>query len=212
MRFTIGFARRATAYKRADLLLQDVDRLNAMAETIGPLQIVYAGKAHPHDDRGKEIIRSIFATREKLSSRIELVYLENYNMRLGALLTSGCDLWLNTPEAPKEASGTSGMKAALNGVPSLSVLDGWWIEGHIEGVTGWSIGETPKLPSEPNGEKDRESLYRKLEGTILPMFYQERRRYLEVMRHAIAVNGSFFNTERMVSEYARQAYRLSEEH
>jgi starch phosphorylase len=210
-RFTIGFARRATAYKRAGLLLRDVERLNRMAEEQGPLQIVYAGKAHPHDDRGKENIRNIFAAREKLSPKIALVYLEDYGVSLAARLTSGVDLWLNTPEAPLEASGTSGMKAAVNGVPSLSILDGWWIEGHIEGVTGWSIGAQPALPSVPDGEKDAENLYRKLESVILPLYYRDRAAYLEVMRHTVALNGSFFNTERMVSEYARQAYRLAGE-
>ncbi|HSF20078.1 MAG TPA: alpha-glucan family phosphorylase [Vicinamibacteria bacterium] len=208
---TIGFARRATAYKRADLVFRDVERLNEIAEKAGPMQFVYAGKAHPRDERGKAIIQRVLAVREKLSPKIRLVYLENYNMRLGALLTAGSDLWLNTPEAPKEASGTSGMKAALNGVPSLSILDGWWIEGHIEGVTGWSIGKTSKLSSEPDGEADVASLYDKLERVILPLFYRDLSRYMEVARHAIALNGSFFNTERMVSEYARQAYRLSRE-
>jgi starch phosphorylase len=210
-RFTIGFARRATAYKRAYLLISDVERLNRMAEQIGPIQIVYAGKAHSRDEQGKEIIRRIFAAREKLSPSVGLVYFEDYGLSLGGLLTSGCDLWLNTPEPPMEASGTSGMKAALNGVPSLSVLDGWWIEGHIEGITGWSIGEKPRLPAEPQGGKDAELLYQKLESVILPLYYRNRTGYLEIMRHAIALNGSFFNTERMVSEYARQAYRLSEE-
>jgi glycogen phosphorylase len=209
--FTLGFARRATAYKRAALLLQDVERLNRMAEEIGPMQILYAGKAHPHDELGKEIIRSIYTARERLSPRIALVYLEDYGVKLGALLTSGCDLWINTPEPPMEASGTSGMKAAVNGVPSLSVLDGWWIEGHIEGVTGWSIGDARHVPSAPDGVKDAESMYRKLESVILPLYYRDRSGYLEVMRYAVALNGSFFNTERMVSEYARQAYRLSEE-
>jgi glycogen phosphorylase len=207
--FTIGFARRSTAYKRAALLLRDVERLDRMAEKHGPLQIVYGGKAHPHDDRGKEIIREIFAASERLSSRVSLVYLEDYGLSAAARLTSGVDLWLNTPEAPLEASGTSGMKAAVNGVPSLSILDGWWIEGHIEGVTGWSIGEEPVLPAVPDGEKDAENLYRKLETVILPLYYRDRARYLAVMRHAVALNGSFFNTERMVSEYARQAYRLA---
>ncbi len=207
--FTIGFARRSTAYKRAALLLRDVERLDRMAEKHGPLQIVYGGKAHPHDDRGKEIIREIFAASERLSSRVSLVYLEDYGLSAAARLTSGVDLWLNTPEAPLEASGTSGMKAAVNGVPSLSILDGWWIEGHIEGVTGWSIGERPVLPAVPDGEKDAENLYRKLETVILPLYYRDRAGYLAVMRHAVALNGSFFNTERMVSEYARQAYRLA---
>jgi starch phosphorylase len=210
--FTLGFARRSTAYKRAALLLRDLERLNRIADEIGPMQIIYAGKAHPHDERGKEIIRSIFAAREKLSSRIALVYLEDYGMHLGALLTSGCDLWLNTPERPMEASGTSGMKAAINGVPSLSILDGWWVEGHIEGVTGWAIGDCTRAPADPDGAADAENLYEKLENVILPLYYGDRDRYLQVMRQAVAVNGSFFNTERMVSEYARQAYRLSEEH
>jgi starch phosphorylase len=210
--FTIGFARRSTAYKRAGLLLRDVERLNRIAEAHGPIQIVYAGKAHPHDDRGKEIIREIFAARERLSPRVRLVYLEDYGLSAAARLISGVDLWLNTPEAPLEASGTSGMKAAVNGVPSLSILDGWWIEGHIEGVTGWSIGEEPVLPAAPDGDRDAENLYRKLETVILPLYYRERRGYLAVMRHAVALNASFFNTERMVSEYARQAYRHALEH
>ena len=198
--FTIGFARRVTAYKRANLLFHDIDRLNRIASDIGPIQIIYAGKAHPHDSRGKEIIRSIVAARASLSENVQLVYLEDYGMKIGALLTSGTDLWLNTPEPPKEASGTSGMKAALNGVPSLSVLDGWWVEGHIESVTGWSI-EAPG-----SGAED---LYHKLETLILPLFYGDADGYTEVRRHAISLNGSFFNTERMVNEYARQAYRLS---
>jgi starch phosphorylase len=210
--FTIGFARRSTSYKRAALLLRDAERLNRMAETHGPIQIVYAGKAHPHDDRGKEIIREIFAARERLSPRVRLVYVEDYGLSAAARLISGVDLWLNTPEAPLEASGTSGMKAAVNGVPSFSILDGWWIEGHIEGVTGWSIGETPGLPAAPDGDQDAENLYGKLDTVILPLFYRDRRGYLAVMRHAVALNGSFFNTERMVSEYARQAYRLALEH
>jgi len=209
--FTIGFARRATSYKRAGLLLKDVDRLNRMAEEKGPLQIVYAGKAHPQDDRGKQIIREIFAARQKLSPEVKLVYLEDYGVSLAARLTSGVDLWLNTPERPLEASGTSGMKAAVNGVPSLSVLDGWWIEGHIEGVTGWSIGNHHAEEADPDGTTDAENLYEKLESVILPLYYDNRPGYLDVMRHAVALNGSFFNTERMVSEYARQAYRLSGE-
>jgi len=204
-RFTIGFARRATSYKRADLLFRDTEALTRIAKDVGALQIVYAGKAHPRDESGKEIIRRIIAVRDDLGDEIELVYLEDYGMKLGGLLTSGCDLWLNTPEAPKEASGTSGMKAALNGVPSLSVLDGWWVEGHIEGVTGWSIAD-----SSPDVERDARELYDKLEKKILPLFYGDPDGYTRVRRFAISLNGSFFNTERMVSEYARQAYRLSE--
>jgi starch phosphorylase len=203
--FTIGFARRATAYKRANLLFTDLARLNRMSEDLGPIQIVFAGKAHPRDDKGKGIIEEIFAAKKGLGVR--LVYLENYDMKLGRLLTSGCDLWLNTPEPPKEASGTSGMKAALNGVPSLSILDGWWIEGHLEGVTGWSIGDLPPaLSGESDGERDADNLYEKLETAVLPLYYGNREGYLHVMRHAVALNGSFFNTERMIGEYTRRAY------
>ena len=139
--FTIGFARRATAYKRADLLFHGIDELIDISSRIGPLQVIYAGKAHPQDGDGKELIKRIIEAGELLKGKIKIVYIENYDMRLGILITSGVDLWLNTPEPPMEASGTSGMKAALNGVPSLSVLDGWWIEGCLEGITGWSLGE-----------------------------------------------------------------------
>jgi starch phosphorylase len=137
---------------------------------------------------------------------VKVVYLENYDMGLGALLTSGCDVWLNNPLRPLEASGTSGMKAALNGVPSLSVLDGWWIEGHVEGVTGWSIGEDESLPGDPS--EDINELYYKLERVILPLFYGMPHRFVEVMRSAIAINASFFNTQRMVSQYLHNAYRV----
>src|SRR5580704_7566754 len=139
--FTIGFARRATGYKRADLILSDLDRLRQMAKNAGRFQIIYAGKAHPNDGGGKDIIRRIYHAKKALKKSVPVVFLDNYNLDLGGKITSGVDLWLNTPQFPLEASGTSGMKAALNGVPSLSILDGWWVEGHIEGVTGWSIGE-----------------------------------------------------------------------
>ena len=139
--FTLGFARRATGYKRGDLLFTDLERLKKIARQAGPMQLIYAGKAHPRDDGGKAIIRRIFEAAASLANDVRVVYLENYDMALGKLLCSGVDVWLNTPLRPQEASGTSGMKAALNGVPSFSVLDGWWIEGHIEGVTGWSIGD-----------------------------------------------------------------------
>lgn len=205
--FTIGFARRATAYKRADLLFHDIERLRKMASRIGPLQIVYAGKAHPQDQAGQDLIRSIFDVKRKLKTPIQLVYLENYDIEIGRLLTSGVDLWLNTPQPPLEASGTSGMKAALNGVPSLSILDGWWIEGHMEGITGWAIGENHRQPSSGDDrENDACSLYQKLEEVVLPLYYRERNRYIEVMRNATGLNGSFFNTDRMVSEYLCQAY------
>jgi glycogen phosphorylase len=202
--FTLGFARRATAYKRADLLFTDVERLKQVARGVGPLQLVYAGKAHPRDEAGKAIIRRIFEAAAELANDVRVVYLENYDMALGRLICSGVDVWLNTPLPPQEASGTSGMKAALNGVPSFSVLDGWWVEGHIEGVTGWSIDGGDG--QETDSAAEVRSLYDKLERVILPLFYQEPDRFAEVMRSAIAINGSFFNTQRMMFQYMRNAY------
>ena len=208
--FTIGFARRATGYKRADLILNDLDRLRQIAKNGGAFQIVFAGKAHPKDGGGKEIIKKIFKAKKALKKTVPIVFLDDYDLNLGGKLTAGGDLWLNTPQYPLEASGTSGMKAALNGVPSLSILDGWWVEGHIEGVTGWSIGEPHRSEPAPdiatNNAADAESLYSKLENVILPLFYEERSRYLAVMQHAIAINGSFFNTQRMVQQYITDAY------
>ena len=202
---TIGFARRAATYKRADLLFSDPARLRTIAQNLGPLQILYAGKAHPRDEGGKALIRSVFRSAAALNSdTIRIVYLENYEAALGHLITSGVDLWLNTPQRPQEASGTSGMKAALNGVPSLSVLDGWWIEGCFEGVTGWAIGRDDDLPSNPSEESA--SLYQKLESAIVPLFYGRPLAYAEVMRSAISVNGSFFNTHRMLDQYVDNAY------
>jgi glycogen phosphorylase len=207
--FTIGFARRATGYKRADLILADLDRLRQIAKNAGKFQIVYAGKAHPHDSGGKDIIRHIFSAKKALKKAVTIVFLDEYNMEVGGKITAGVDLWLNTPQFPLEASGTSGMKAALNGVPSLSILDGWWVEGHIEGVTGWAIGESrlsAGTATTVDNNADVQSLYGKLENVILPLFYKDRNRYLSVMQHAIAINGSFFNTQRMVQQYVTDAY------
>ena len=204
--FTIGFARRATTWKRADLLFFDPERLKAIAQRVGTLQLVFAGKAHPQDEPGKAMIRRVFAARGALAPAIRLVYLEDYDMRLARMLTAGSDLWLNTPQPPLEASGTSGMKAALNGVPSLSVLDGWWIEGCIEGVTGWAIGANSGLDTDDDRAADARALYDKLEHAVLPLYYWNRGGYVDVMRHAIALNGSFFNTERMLDQYVRKAY------
>jgi len=201
---TLGFARRATAYKRADLLFSDIDRLERIVRRVGPMQVVLAGKAHPRDEGGKAIIRHIFQATASLQDTVTIVYLEEYDVALAKYLCAGVDLWLNTPQKPYEASGTSGMKAALNGVPSLSVLDGWWLEGHVEGVTGWSIGDSWETASDPS--KEAASLYDKLEYVILPMFYARPNAFAEVMRSAIAINGSFFNAQRMVSQYMQNAY------
>lgn len=205
--FTIGFARRAAVYKRADLLFMDSARLTEIAAKSGQFQIVYAGKAHPNDQNGKDIIRRLYQIKEALKDKIKIVYLEEYDIELAKALTAGVDIWLNTPQPPLEASGTSGMKAALNGVPSLSVLDGWWVEGCIEGVTGWAIGQDGNgLESRDERAMDAQSLYNKLEMIIIPMFYNDGGRYADVMRNAIALNGSFFNTERMLNQYIAKAY------
>lgn len=201
---TIGFARRAATYKRADLLFTHLERLRWMTRHVGPLQIIYAGKAHPHDEGGKAIIRRIAEFAASLNDSLKIVYIEDYDMSWGGPITSGVDLWLNTPQRPHEASGTSGMKAALNGVPSLSVLDGWWIEGCLEGITGWAVGHGDGLAEDAAAEAT--SLYDKLELLILPMYYGRPEAFAEVMRSTIAVNGSFFNTQRMLSQYVANAY------
>jgi len=206
--FTIGFARRATTYKRQDLLFSDLDRLRGLALQVGPLQVVYSGKAHPQDEGGKDMIRRVFLATGALGESVRMVYLENYDMALGKILCAGVDLWLNTPLRPQEASGTSGMKAALNGVPSLSVLDGWWVEGHVENATGWAIGNDSTNPADAS--QDAASLYDKLERVILPLYYGKPEAYAKVRRAAIALNGSFFNTQRMVSQYVTNAYALWE--
>ncbi len=206
--FTIGFARRAATYKRGDLLLRDPARLKSICAKAGAIQLVYAGKAHSHDQGGKELIHRIFQAMELLKPEIKIAYLENYDMNLGAMMTAGADIWLNTPQPPLEASGTSGMKAALNGVPSLSILDGWWIEGYMEGVTGWAFGLLPeeKVSDEERAVRDAASLYEKLEQVVIPLFYRGTDRFTRVMRHAIALNGSYFNTHRMIQQYMVKAY------
>jgi len=204
---TIGFARRATEYKRADLIFTDLDRLRDIARSAGPVQLVFAGKAHPKDHGGKELIRRVFEAARKLKDVVNVVYLANYDLSLAKVLTAGSDLWLNTPLRPLEASGTSGMKAAHNGVPSLSILDGWWIEGHIEGVTGWSIGARDNsVSTEQTSVEDAADLYQKLSTVILPTFYGDRNRWVDIMRQVIAFNASFFNTHRMIQQYAANAY------
>jgi starch phosphorylase len=202
---TVGFARRATLYKRADLIFADIDRLHEIAKRTGELQFIFSGKAHPKDIPGKDMIRRVVSVAKQLHPHIRIVYLDNYDLALAQLLTAGVDLWLNTPQRPLEASGTSGMKAAHNGVPSFSVLDGWWIEGHIEGVTGWSIGPGPAEPAVDSIHEARE-FYHKLEATIMPLYYHSHERWLDVMRQTITFNASFFNTQRMVQQYAASAY------
>jgi starch phosphorylase len=198
---TLGFARRAATYKRANLLFTDPVRLAKIATAAGGLQILYAGKAHPQDEPGKKLIREVVEDAARFSNgALRIVYLENYAWDLGALLTAGVDVWVNTPKRPYEASGTSGMKAAMNGVPSLSILDGWWIEGCIEGVTGWAIEDGA------NDAEEADSLYKKLEKAVVPLYREAPEKWARVMRNTLAFNGSYFNTNRMVQQYTRNAY------
>ena len=205
--FTIGFARRQTEYKRPDLLISDPERLKEIAASKGKIQLIYAGKAHPKDNSGKESIKKIFKIMKELNfENIKMAFINNYDMRIGKLMTSGVDLWLNTPRRPMEASGTSGMKAAHNGVPQFSTLDGWWIEGRIENITGWAIGSRKSNERDSVDEDDRNDLYKKLENTIIPKFYNDRDNWIRTMRSCIAINASFFNTDRMIQQYVLSAY------
>jgi starch phosphorylase len=187
-----GFARRMTAYKRPDLLFEDLARLKQIAGQ-RPFQIVLAGKAHPRDQEGRRLIEQLHAHIRAVAPAITAVFLPDYDMALAQRLVAGVDVWLNTPLPPLEASGTSGMKAAFNGVPSLSVSDGWWVEGHIEGVTGWAI-------------EDAASLYDKLEQVVLPLYYGDPAGWLAVMRGAIGRNASRFSSHHMMRRYAAEAY------
>ncbi len=211
-RFTIGYARRFTAYKRPDLILWDVNWLESLAERVGDIQLVFAGKAHPSDYAGKDLIKkviSIAGTINSHNSKLKIVFLKNYDMQLAKMMVSGCDIWLNTPKQPREASGTSGMKAALNAVPQFSTLDGWWVEGNIEGITGWSIGKPPIGENHDGGttdEQDATCIYEKLENDIIPTFYSNREKWISIMKHCIAINASFFNTHRMAQQYITNAY------
>ena len=196
-----GFARRMTAYKRPDLMFSDLSRLRQIAGE-WPFQVLLAGKAHPRDEGGKRLIQSLHACARELAGEVPVVFLPDYDLALALTLVAGVDVWLNTPLRPLEASGTSGMKAAFNGVPNLSVLDGWWIEGCIEGVTGWSIGDS----AEASNGADAESLYQRLEHTVLPLYYRDRAGWIAVMKGAIGKNASFFNSHRMMRRYATEAY------
>jgi glycogen phosphorylase len=198
---TLGFARRVATYKRATLMFTDPERLKQIAAEAGGLQILYAGKAHPQDEPGKGLIQRVVEEAARSSNDLlRIIYLENYAWDLGAMLTAGVDVWVNTPKRPYEASGTSGMKAAMNGVPSLSILDGWWIEGCIEGVTGWAIEDGA------SDEEEAHSLYKKLETAVVPLYREGPEKWARLMRTTLAFNASYFNTNRMVKQYARNAY------
>ena len=204
---TLGFARRATAYKRATMVFSDLEKLEEVARQ-GKIQLIFAGKAHPRDEGGKMLIKDIYRYIDLLKNKVEIVYLENYDMEMAGRMTSGVDIWLNTPLPPYEASGTSGMKAAHNGVVNFSVLDGWWVEGCVEGLTGWAIGPFPDQKINDGERRKRElaDLYNKLEYLIIPKFYKERDTWISMMRNSIGKIAYYFNSHRMMRRYATDAY------
>jgi starch phosphorylase len=205
---TLGFARRATGYKRATLLFSNLKRLEDINKRVGKVQVIFAGKAHPNDWMGKRLIEEIYEMKEHLKDIMKVVYLENYDIEMASKLTSGVDVWLNTPLPPFEASGTSGMKAAHNGVINFSVLDGWWVEGCIEGITGWAIGPDPKENLEEAERRHREitQLYDKLEYLLIPKFYRNRDDWIHMMKNSVGKVAYYFNSHRMMRRYATEAY------
>ena len=197
---TIGFARRAAEYKRAGLIFSNIEKLIEIGS--GKIQMIFSGKAHPNDIKGKQIIKEVVNNANQLVDEVNIIFLENYNMHLGRLITSGVDLWLNTPIRPNEASGTSGMKAALNGVPNFSVIDGWWAEGCKDNENGWAIGS----PDSCNDIADAESLYFKLENQIINTFYNDKIKWIQIMKNSIKT-GVDFTAHRMVNDYKDKFYK-----
>lgn len=206
-KLTIGFARRATTYKRTGLIFSDLNRLRKLNKR-GEIQLIFAGKSHPKDEDGKNLIKQIFDYKEQLKDEIKIAYLENYDMSIARKIISGVDVWLNTPLPPMEASGTSGMKAAHNGVVNFSVLDGWWKEGCIEGVNGWAIGPDPdeKISIDELKSQELDDLYSKLEYVIAPLFYQHRDEWIKIMKNSIGEIAYYFNSHRMLQRYVIEAY------
>ena len=200
---TIGFARRSATYKRAQLIFNDMGLLESIGKN--KIQIIFSGKAHPNDSEGKELIRQIVKKSQAMFGKVKIIFLENYNMWLGRMITSGVDVWLNTPLRPNEASGTSGMKATLNGIPNLSVLDGWWEEGCKDGINGWAVGN----PENPNDKKDADHLYSILENDVIPTFYEDRKKWIKMMKESIKT-GIDFTAHRMIKEYESKYYKLGE--
>lgn len=201
--FTVGFARRSTSYKRPTLIFHDIEELDDLADKYGGLQLVFGGKAHPDDTRGKELVSKILQYSEMMEN-VEVHFIEDYSMEDALEMVSGVDLWLNNPRRGQEASGTSGMKAAHNGTPQLSTPDGWWLEGCTPGVTGWDIGED-YVEGEDEDKIDSKSIYRKLDQ-ILSIYHNDRQQWIDIMKNCITLNASHFNTDRMLKEYLASAY------
>ncbi|HHT48241.1 MAG TPA: alpha-glucan family phosphorylase [Firmicutes bacterium] len=199
---TFGFARRVAPYKRGNLIFSKPEIIGEYLEK-GRLQLVFAGKAHPNDLAGKEIVADLYRMSKRYPQSV--VFLEDYDMELGRLLTRGCDVWLNNPRRPQEASGTSGMKAAMNGVLNFSTLDGWWPEGCVHGVNGWQFGDG--YEGKDQDTHDRDALYRVLRTEVIPTYYQQRSKWLAMMGASIEMAQEQFSTARMLKEYFAQLYR-----
>ncbi|MGE5221122.1 MAG: alpha-glucan family phosphorylase [Omnitrophica WOR_2 bacterium] len=210
---TIGFARRFATYKRANLVLRDLDRLLSIVNRPNmPVQIIFAGKAHPADEPGKLLIQNVYRSVKKAENGGRLVFLDDYDMNLARYLVQGVDIWLNTPRRPNEASGTSGQKAAMNGILNFSVLDGWWLEGY-NGRNGWVIGEDKEYENfEQQDQADAESLYRTLENEIVPLYYNDRSAdglpgdWIAMMKESMRTLTPRFSMRRMVKEYTERLY------
>jgi len=206
---TIGFARRFATYKRASLLFRDFERLRKLlVDPYRPVQIVFAGKAHPADNPGKEVLQTVYQFTRDPAFEGRVAFLEDYDMHLAHLLVQGVDVWMNLPRVPLEASGTSGMKASLNGVPQFGTLDGWWQEGY-DGLSGWAI--PPVADGEDPDAADADRLYRLLEEQVVPLYYTRDAHgvplgWIEKMRHAMRLAGSRFTARRMVQDYVRTYY------
>ncbi|MFZ5826369.1 MAG: alpha-glucan family phosphorylase [Bacillota bacterium] len=200
----IGFSRRAAPYKRSDLIFRYEERVRALLES-GKIQIVFSGKAHPLDDTGKRIVHTLVEMAKQYPKAV--VFIENYDMEIGAALTRGCDVWLNNPRRPQEACGTSGMKAAMNGVLNASILDGWWPEAVVHGVNGWAIGDdlVPSTVAEQD-ERDAVALYEVLLEEIVPTYYENREKWLAMMQASIDSTSEPFSVDRMLKEYWEKLY------
>ena len=205
---TIGFARRAAPYKRGDLIFGKMELIEPLLQN-GTLQLIFSGKAHPNDLTGKEIVSKMVQMAKKYPSSI--VFVQDYDMYVGAMLTRGCDVWLNTPLRPLEASGTSGMKAAMNGVLNLSILDGWWPEGCQSGVNGWQIGDGTQGEGEEQNDRDRDSLYKTLFDEVMPAWYQHPATWESMMRMSVQMATDRFSAARMLSDYYEHMYKASPE-
>jgi starch phosphorylase len=201
----IGFSRRAAPYKRSDFIFSSPEIIGPYLEN-QDIQIVFSGKAHPFDDKGKGIVTNLVEISKKYPNSV--VFLENYGMEIGSVLTRGADVWLNNPRRPLEASGTSGMKASMNGVLNFSILDGWWPEACNHGVNGWQFGDGFESDDDEQDKHDLEALYRTLINEVMPTFYNDKAKWQQMMRASILDTCEYFAVKRMLDEYYNKMYKL----